>query len=90
MLEWYALERHLQDIDFHICDLHLFQKKCHCLAKAEFISQPLSPLQFPEHPYGDLSSKVILLKHNAGDGLSPLSDMDEIPDGCLLEIVLKG
>lgn len=56
---------------------------------AEFVSL-LLPLQFPEHPYGDLSSKVILLKHDSGDGLSPLGDMDDIPDGCLLEIVLKG
>ena len=46
--------------------------------------------QFPEHPYGDLSSKVTLKKHNKDDTLSPLEDSDEIEDGCLVEIVLKG
>lgn len=80
---------HSQDMDFDVCCLILLlQLDCPCIA--DFISLPLLPLQFPEHPYGDLSSKVILLKHDSSDGLSPLADTDEIVDGCLLEIVLKG
>lgn len=49
----------------------------------------LLTLRFPEHPYGDLSSKVTLKKHNKDDSLSPLEDSDEIEDGCLVEIILK-
>ena len=48
------------------------------------------PVQFPEHPYGDLLEKVMLFKHCSDDTLLPLQEEDTIEDGMIVEIILQG
>ena len=50
----------------------------------------LSRTQFPEHPYGDLTSKIILMKHTKENTVEPLKDSDEIENGSIIEIILQG
>jgi hypothetical protein len=54
----------------------------------EFASDLLAN-KYPDHPYGDLYSKLILYKHD-GDNLTPLTDDDPITDGILIDIILVG
>lgn len=47
-------------------------------------------LQFPEHPYGDLTEKLLLFRHSSNNSLIPLRDKESIKDGEIIEIVLSG
>ncbi|XP_065920713.1 serine/threonine-protein kinase D3-like [Dysidea avara] len=48
----------------------------------------LLDLRFPEHPYGDLSPKILLYKHEQDDKLVTLTETDQIEDGMIIELVL--
>ena len=50
----------------------------------------MSLVQFPEHPYGDLSPKILLYKHSQDDSLVVLKENDQIEDGMIIELILTG
>ena len=48
-------------------------------------------LQYTDHPYGDLYTKLILFKHdNDTNKLTLLAVDDEITDGMIIEVILRG
>ena len=59
-----------------------------CLCVFAFVSFPLP--QFPEHPYGNLTEKLLLFRHSSNNSLVPLRDKENIRDGEIIEVVLSG
>ena len=46
--------------------------------------------QFPEHPYGDLTEKLLLYRHCSDNSLKPLKENEPIEDGVIIEVILQG
>ena len=52
----------------------------------------LPVLQFPEHGLYGLQDKILLFRHDCSDAnlLKLVSDVSDVSDGTLIEIVLSG
>ena len=47
-------------------------------------------LQYPDHPYGDIQSKLLLYRHNSDQTLSLLTPDATIYDGIIIDVILSG
>lgn len=66
-------------------DVHLL-----CLETLQDYVCDMLHFKYPDHPYGDLYTKLILFKHdNDTNELTLLAADDEISDGMIIEVILR-